>query len=119
LAAAEEMLRVLRPGGRFVISFPSETEGTGLGIALFRQGFESPSASNRVRRVRGALAAVLAGLLYSPLLLRRVPAPLSQSALGDLLRPLGVSKLNIETDPVYRDHIVSGTKLWGGSDVET
>jgi len=43
LAAAEEMLRVLRPGGRFVISFPSETEGPGLGIALFRQGVERDS----------------------------------------------------------------------------
>jgi len=113
LAATEEMLRVLRPGGRFVMSFPSETEGLGLGIALFRQGFENPSTGNQARRLRGALAAMLAGLLYSPLMLRRVPAPMSQSALGELLRPLGVSDLSIETDPVYRDHIVTGTKLGG------
>ncbi|MFC2008946.1 class I SAM-dependent methyltransferase [Chloroflexota bacterium] len=111
---AREMLRVLKPGGRFVISFPSRGEGIGLGIDLFRQGFTSKTHARSGTSVEGTGVAILAGLVYLPLLLRPRPNSCSLAEIEEMLVRLGGSVCDIEHDPVYRDHIVSGIKYSGG-----
>ena len=112
--ATAEMLRVLRPGGRFVISFPSGEEGFGLGVGLARQGLTGGAETKRGARVRRAGAFILAALVYTPLLLRPRPRAYSPGELDELLLPLGARKCRVENDPVYRDHVVSGIKTQGG-----
>ena len=108
--ATGEILRVLKPGGRFVVSFPSNSEGFGLGVSLFRRGVAVDDSSVHGAAAGSFIAAMLAGSAYLPLLLRRRPNPLSEEELRRLLHPLGVRHYNIEHDAVYRDHIVSGIK---------
>lgn len=113
-AAAAEMLRVLRPGGRFVISFPSRGEGIGLGLDLFRQGFTRKARAGRGASVERTGAALLAGVVYLPLLLRPRPNACSSEEIEEMLSQRGGRVSEIEHDPVYRDHIVTGTKDYGG-----
>ena len=117
--AAQEMLRVLRPGGRFVISFPSRGESIGLGLDLIRQGFTGKAHAGSGTRVEGTGMAILAGLVYLPLLLRPRPNAISLAEIEDMLFRNGGEVSSIEHDPVYRDHIVSGTKDSGGQWIET
>jgi SAM-dependent methyltransferase len=93
-----ELLRVLKPGGRFVISLPSAEEGAGLGAALIRHNL-----------TRG----VMAGIIYLPLMLRRKPVVFTQEDATALLGSLGAGDLVIEGDPVYRDHLACGVKKGG------
>lgn len=113
--ATAEMMRVLRPGGHFVISFPARGEGPGLGTGLLFHGLHSrgPNGAS-AGRVRGVMALLLGGLLYLPLLLRPRPVIFAPGEIGLLLRPLGARECIIESDPVYRDHLVSGVKNGGG-----
>jgi SAM-dependent methyltransferase len=98
---AAELLRVLKPGGRFVISLPAGGEGVGLGAALMRHNL-----------ARG----VMAGLIYLPLTLRRKPIVFTQEDATALLGSLGAADLVIEADQVYRDHLACGVKKKGGRD---
>ena len=113
--ATAEMLRVLRPGGRFVISFPARSEGLGLGAGLLAHGLRSrgPNGSS-AGRARSVTALLLGGLVYLPLMLRPRPVIFAPGQLEPLLRPLGARECIVESDPVYRDHLVSGVKNGGG-----
>ncbi len=109
-----ELLRVLAPGGRFVISFPSGSEDASFGAGLLSHGIRAPGQPLRTRISR-TLRAVLAGFVYLPLTLRRRPAAYSREAVSSRLSSLGADEVAIETDAVYRDHIASGRKKGGTS----
>jgi SAM-dependent methyltransferase len=113
--AAAEMMRVLRPGGRFVMSFPSRGEGLGLATSLLSHGLRNrrPTGAS-AGRLRSAAAMLLGGLIYLPLMLRPRPAIFAPGELELLLLPLGARECTIESDLVYRDHLVSGIKKQGG-----
>lgn len=110
-----EFLRVLKPGGRFVISFPSGAEGPGLGASLLRDSL-NPAAARPGWRAGRLARALLAGLIYLPLTLRRRPATYTPARVDALLRSRGAAEVEIESDPVYRDHIASGAKEKRGFD---
>ena len=107
--AVGEFLRVLKPGGRFVISFPSEGEGPGLGAALLGHSI-SPSAPRSGSRIGRVARTLLAGFIYLPLTLRRQPTTYTPDEIDTLLRSQGAADVTIESDPVYRDHIARGEK---------
>jgi len=107
--ALGEMLRVLAPGGRFVISFPAGREDAGLGAALLSYGFSAPGLSLRVRLSRLA-SMMLAGSIYLPLTLRRRPVACSAEDVISQLGSLGAVETAVETDGIYRDHIASGIR---------
>ena len=109
--AVTELLRVLRPEGSFVISFPAGNDGLGLGTGLLSHGMAS-GGSNTYRSCalkRGA-TTLLTGIVYLPLLLRPRPATFTTSQIRTLLRTLGTHECTIEHDPVYRDYVASGKK---------
>jgi len=117
-AAAGEMLRVLKPGGRYVISFPSGSEDFGLGAGLISHGFESDTSAFR-ERLRHVVGALGTGLVYLPLLLRPRPSCYTRDDLSTIFRRHGAAIQTIEEDAVYHDFIVSGTKMIGGVTNET
>ncbi|MBE9514470.1 MAG: class I SAM-dependent methyltransferase, partial [Chloroflexi bacterium] len=67
-----EIVRVLKQGGEFVVTYPSAREGLGLGCNLLRDSVSSELGSGKrsVRVLLGFLAQMMVGLVYLPLLLR-------------------------------------------------
>ena len=110
--AVGEFLRVLKPGGRFVISFPSGSEDASFGMGLLSHSLKRPEAHSG-RRTGGLGRTLLAGLIYLPLTLRRHPRTYTSDEIDTLLRSRGAAEVVIESDPVYRDHIASGVKKGG------
>ncbi|TFH35387.1 MAG: SAM-dependent methyltransferase, partial [Dehalococcoidia bacterium] len=110
--AVEELLRILKPGGRFVISFPAGNEGPGLGASLLSHSFK-PSGPQPGGRLGRVARTMLAGFIYLPLTLRRRPATYTPEEISALLRSQGAVDVTIESDPVYRDHVASGAKEKG------
>jgi len=112
-----EILRVLKEGGQFVITYPSVKEGPGLARALLADHVRH-DAQLRQPRINARLKSagrMLAGIVYLPFLLRPKPNPYSQSELHSMIRRLAGGDFHIEEDPVYQDFIVYGNKEKGGN----
>jgi ubiquinone/menaquinone biosynthesis C-methylase UbiE len=107
-----EILRVLKPGGQFVITYPSAKEGPRLGISLLsdsiRHGINS--GKHRVRALLESLAQMLLGFVYLPLLLRPKQKSYSRNQLEAMLTQSTTGDCQIEEDTVYQDFIVYGDK---------
>jgi len=109
--AVTELLRVLKPEGRFVISFPASNDGLGLGAGLLSHGVSSGRSDARPGGVlKHGVTALLTGIVYLPLLLRPRPATFTPSQIRTFLDTLGTYECTIEHDPIYRDHLASGKK---------
>jgi ubiquinone/menaquinone biosynthesis C-methylase UbiE len=110
--ATKEILRVLKDGGQFVITYPSGKEGPRLGVNLLsdsvRQGVDS--GKPRIRALSESLAQMLVGIIYLPLLFRPKRKSYSRSKLEAMLSQLATGDFQIEEDPVYQDFIVYGRK---------
>ncbi|MDO8749922.1 MAG: class I SAM-dependent methyltransferase [Dehalococcoidia bacterium] len=110
--ATREIVRVLRKGGEFIISYPSG-EGIG-GVA----GVAARSVLEKLRRgkltgaLKEALASMGAAVAYAPLALSVKPQRLiySRPELERLMASLEISDYGIEEDGVYRDFIVWGRR---------
>jgi len=103
-----EALRVLKAGGRFVVTYPAGGEGAGLGLDLLRDsvgGLRHP-----IQWLLRLLTYVLAACVYLPLLFRPNKRPVSREELYALIGGLAASDLEAEEDLVYRDFIVCGTR---------
>ena len=109
---ADEILRVLKDGGRFVITYPSDKEGPRLGVNLlmdaFRNNMSSPKHS--VLAILELLARMLVSFVYLPLLFRLNRKSYSRGELKRLIRQSNSVGLQIEEDPIYQDFIVYGRK---------
>ena len=109
--ATAEILRVLRPGGEFVVTFPWEMEGATLGANIVREGLYQDL---RYRRFRAALAQVAAlvgvSLVYAPILLRPRRRVFEPAELAEMFRRRGAGAMQVESDDVYLDLIASGEK---------
>ena len=109
--SVKEMLRVLKPGGRFVISFPADGEGIGLGMGLLSHALRpGPQGRSLTTKLHATVVALLTGLVYFPLLLRERPKTYCTEGLMSLMRSHGADSCAIETDALYRDHLVIGEK---------
>jgi len=110
--ATKEVLRVLKHGGQFVITYPSGKEGPRLGVNLLtdsvRQGMDS--GKPRIRALSESLAQMLVGIVYLPLLFRPKRRSYLRSELEAMFSKLTTGDFQIEEDPVYQDFIVYGRK---------
>jgi ubiquinone/menaquinone biosynthesis C-methylase UbiE len=107
-----EILRVLKPGGQFVITYPSAKEGPRLGISLLSDSVRHSinSGKNRVRALLESLAQMLLGIVYLPLLFRPRRRAYSRGELEAILVQSTDGDCQIEEDAVYQDFIVYGKK---------
>jgi len=107
-----EIFRVLKDGGQFVITYPSDKEGPRLGCTLIRDGIRSnlDSGKHRVRAVSESLAQMLVSTVYMPLLLRSKPKLLSHHELEAMITTFTTGDFTIEEDAGYQDFVVYGRK---------
>ncbi len=108
----DEILRVLKDGGQFVITYPSDREGARLGVNLLSDSVRHSisSGKHRIRVLSESLARVLVGVLYLPLLLRANKKTYSCHELEAMFTELTARDFQIEEDAVYQDFIVYGRK---------
>jgi hypothetical protein len=109
---AGEIFRVLKDGGQFVITCPSDKEGTQLGINIVKDIFHNNISSRKqpVKAILESLARMVVGLVYLPLLIRPNRIAYSQSEVETMITQLTDGDIQIETDPLYQDFIVYGKK---------
>lgn len=107
-----EILRVLKDGGQFVITYPSDKEGPRLAVNLLsdslRHGINS--GKHRVRVLLEFLVQMVAGFVYLPLLFRPRQRSYSRSKLEVMLTQSATGDCQIDEDTVYQDFIVYGRK---------
>jgi len=104
-----EILRVLKRGGQFVLTYPSGREGLRLGISLLKENLHHNSSS--FKSLLKLLAMFIgAGIVYPPLLLRGNRRSYSSSELEVLFTELKPANFQIEEYAIYQDFIVYGRK---------
>ncbi len=108
----EEVLRVLKDGGRFVITYPSGKEDLELGLNLLKDSITHKVNSGKHwgRALFESLVQLVMGIVYLPLLLRSKKRPYSRGELEAMFIGLTTQHFKIEEDPVYHDFIVYGRK---------
>lgn len=110
--ATNEVLRVLKSGGQFVITYPSDKESTKLGCNLLRYNIRHnlDSGKNRIRAFLETLIQIVVGSVYLPLLLRPNKKFYSRRQLEAKITELTTRDFQIEEDAIYQDFIVHGRK---------
>jgi len=108
-----EILRVLKHRGQFVITYPSNKEGTKLGLNLLKDniGHNVNSGKSQIRASLELLAQMMVGIVYVPLLFRPNRKSYSRRELEAMITQLTTGDFQIEEDPIYQDFIVYGKKL--------
>jgi len=107
-----EILRVLRDGGQFVITYSSDKEGPRLGLNILKDTSRHNINSGRHRAiaVSKSLVQMLVGTVYLPLFLRSKKRAYSRHELQMMITKLTTGDFQIEEDTVYQDFIVYGKK---------
>jgi len=108
----DEILRVLKDGGQFVVTYPSDKEGARLGFNLLKDAIRHNinSGKHHIRALSESLAQMLVGIVYLPLLFRPKRKSYSRSELETMITRLTIGDFQIEEDTVYQDFIVYGRK---------
>lgn len=110
--ATAELMRILKPQGEFVITYPAETENPKLAVNLIKDGMRKsvPEESNMKRYLR-VLVQILLSFIYIPLLLRSNKKRMTPASLGGMFTKLTPCKFKTEPFLDYNDFIIFGTKL--------
>jgi len=111
-----EILRVLKKGGQFVITYPSDKEGPKLGWNLLKDRLRNNPSSGKysIRAFLEFVAQVVVGSVYLPLLLRPKKRFYSCGELEAIITELTTADFQIEEEVVYQDFIVYGRKSTEG-----
>lgn len=109
--ATAEILRVLREGGEFLITYPSAKEGRKLGINILRESIKHRRdlGQNRARAVLLSIGQLVMGMVYLPIMLRPNTTVYSNRTLQNLVSGF-TGEFRIEEYPDYCDFIVYGRK---------
>ena len=106
-----EIFRVLKEGGQFVITYPSDKEGAKLGVNLLKDSIRHNINSGKFTRVLPQLLAqILVGIVYIPLLFRPKKRFYLRRELEAIFSELTGGDFQIEEYPMYQDFIVYGRK---------
>jgi len=108
----DELLRVLKDGGQFVITYQSYKEGLRLGLNLLSDSVRQRvnSGKHRVRAFLESLVPMLVNVVYLPLVFRPTQKPYSRGELETVISQFNTVDFQIEEDSVYQDFIVYGRK---------
>ena len=107
-----EILRVLKTGGQFVITYPSDKEGPKLGFNLLKDSIHHyiDSGKHRIKAFLKFVIQMMVGIVYLPLLIRPKKRCYWRSQLEAIITELTTGDFQIEEDSVYQDFIVYGRK---------
>ncbi|MFC1860184.1 class I SAM-dependent methyltransferase [Chloroflexota bacterium] len=108
-----EILRVLKEGGQFVITYPQKKEGLSLGLNLLKDVF-SWDPDNWICGVRAflkSISQIVLGFVYLPLFLRSKKEVFLANELKAMFANLQAGVIEIEPFPIYQDYIVFGKKI--------
>lgn len=109
--ATAEIIRVLKHGGEFAITYPSEKEGPKLGLNLLKDTIcPNIVTGSYIKRLPILLAQIAMSTVYIPLLLRSKKRPYSCNELEAMFLKLTTGDFHIEAYPMYQDFIVYGRK---------
>ena len=111
LGTTEEIFRVLKKGGQFVITYPSEGEGMSLGLSLLKDNIHASRHSAKIMRVlSGFASSLVSGFVYIPLMFRKGKKTFPRAVIERLFSRFKCAHFEIEHYPIYHDFIVFGTK---------
>ena len=107
-----ELLRVLRNGGQFLVTYPSEKESAALGIKLLKDQVKSlrTLGMNWAQISASLTLQFVAGTLCLPVLFRPSKKVSGSDELHGMFTAFGVKEFSIESFPLYYDLIVYGEK---------
>lgn len=108
-----EILRVLKGGGKFVITYPSDRENAQMGLKLFIDNIHTRMNSGKATAavfLESSIQAI-AGIVYLPLLFRSNRKAYKRNELENIFSQISGLDYSIEEDTLYQDHIVYGSKL--------
>jgi len=109
--ATAEIIRVLKHGGQFVITYPSDKENVNLGLNVLKDSMLHNGNSGKLGTIYPLfLSILLGGIIYLPLLFRPKRRSYSRRELETILSEVADGDLQIEEYPVYNDYIVYGRK---------
>ncbi len=111
--ATRELLRVLKKGGEFVVTYPSGKGSVGLAKEVGASVLQDLRHGRLLRALREGMAGGGAGIVYLPLAFFGGPKhgdALTRASLERLLESLGVSPYTIQEDRIYQDYIVWGRR---------
>lgn len=109
--ATAEIIRVLKDGSEFVVTYPSEIENPRLGVTLLKDSFNQNIRSGSfLKGLLRFLAQIVMSTIYVPLLLRLKKRKYSCEELRLIFTRLITRNFQIESFPMYQDFIVYGKK---------
>lgn len=108
-AVAGEIVRVLKKNGQFVASYPSASEGLGMGVNLLKEHLRLNSSS-RKNLPKLFFRFFVTGIVYLPLLARGNHRSYASAELETLFASLNLQEFHLEEDTVYQDLVVHGRK---------
>ena len=117
--ATGELFRVLKAGGQFVITYPSDKEGAKLGYNLMKDMIRTNSDSGKhpAQAFFVTAAQMITMLVYVPLISRPHKKSYSRQELEKMIRQAEGGGIQIDEDVVYQDFIVYGSKETKGGKV--
>ena len=113
IKVTNEIFRVLKDRGQFVITYPSAKEGIGLALNLLNNNINSNAANPKTHGLINTLVSplqILAGIAYLPLLIRPKRKSYSHNELETMINQLISATFQIEEDTIYQDFIIHGEK---------
>lgn len=110
--ATGEIFRVLKPGGQFVITYPSGSGGISLASEIRESMSDNIKSGEYGKVVRQLLASIMAGIVYLPgaFWVRPSHGFYSYDDIKAMFETENLSEFQIEEDRRYQDFIVFGRK---------
>ncbi|MFC2005129.1 class I SAM-dependent methyltransferase [Chloroflexota bacterium] len=111
-SVTNEILRVLKTSGRFVITYPSDSEGPSMGYGLMKDVANDYlySGKNRLIAVFEMTIHLITNMVYIPLLFRKQKGAYSRAEIKSKLGSMDCKNVQIEKEDIYEDFIVCGIK---------
>jgi ubiquinone/menaquinone biosynthesis C-methylase UbiE len=105
-----EIVRVLKDGGQFVITYPSKIEGAKLGANIIKDSFyRNVHSGDYIAGFFKFIIQIVLGAAYMPLVIRKKKS-YAKRELQEMFSSLISGDLQMEEYPAYQDYIVYGRK---------
>jgi len=110
--ATGEIMRVLKRGGQFVISYPTGTGSIRLAGEIARDMCRDMRTGQWIGAVKQFFGTMLGGIAYTPAASWVKPRDgfYSYESLKNMLDNIGIVDYNIEEDKIYQDLVAHGQK---------